>query len=101
MCSTFAPSLTTAVIFRRIGSHDRYRKRGLNLPIGEKKLVKVQGCSHKRNARSTHFVARILQHGGKFSSRLKVNKISNQTVHHQSATKFESMLPDIKKISRL
>ena len=24
--STFAPSLTTASIFRRIGSHDRYRK---------------------------------------------------------------------------
>ena len=27
---------------------------------------------------------------------LKVNKISNQTAHHQSATKFESMLQDIK-----
>ena len=52
MSSTFAPSLITAIIFRRIGSHDRYRKRGLHLPIDEKKkLVKVQGCSHKRNAR--------------------------------------------------
>ena len=52
MSSTFAPSLTTAIIFRRLGSHDRYRKRGLHLPIDEKKkLVKVQGCSHKRNAR--------------------------------------------------
>ena len=36
MSSTFAPSLTTANIFRRIGSHDRYRKRGLRLPIDEK-----------------------------------------------------------------
>ena len=36
MSSTFAPSLTTAIIFRRIGSHDRYRKRGLHLPIDEK-----------------------------------------------------------------
>ena len=35
--STFAPSLTTAIIFRRLGSHDRYRKRGLHLPIDEKK----------------------------------------------------------------
>ena len=50
MSSTFAPSLITAIIFRRIGSHDRYTKRGLHLPIAEKKLVKVQGCSHKRNA---------------------------------------------------
>ena len=51
MSSTFAPSLTTAIIFRRLGSHDHYRKRGLHLPIDEKKLVKVQGFSHKRNAR--------------------------------------------------
>ena len=50
MSITFAPSLTTAIIFRRVGSHDRYRKRGLYLPMEEKKLVKVQGCSHKRNA---------------------------------------------------
>ena len=34
--STFAPSLPTAIIFRRIGSHDRYRKRGLHLPMDEK-----------------------------------------------------------------
>ena len=27
MSSTFAPSLTTTIIFRRLGSHDRYRKR--------------------------------------------------------------------------
>ena len=37
MSSTFAPSLITAIIFRRIGSHDRYRKRGLHLPMDEKK----------------------------------------------------------------
>ena len=49
--NTFAPSLTTAIIFRRLRSHDRYRKRGLHWPIHEKKLVKVQGFSHKRNAR--------------------------------------------------
>ena len=29
MSSTFAPSLTAAIIFRRTGSHDRYRKTGL------------------------------------------------------------------------
>ena len=51
MSSTFAPSLTTAIIFRRIGTHDRYRKRGLHLPIDEKQLVEVQGCSNKGNAR--------------------------------------------------
>ena len=53
MSSTFAPSLTAAIIFRRIGSHDRYRKRGLQTSFAngrKKKLVKVQGCSHKRNA---------------------------------------------------
>ena len=37
MSSTFAPSLTTAIIFRRIRSHDRYRKRGLHLSVDEKK----------------------------------------------------------------
>ena len=50
--STFALLLTAAVIFRCIGSYDRYRKRGLHLPKDEKKKrVKVQGCSHKRSAR--------------------------------------------------
>ena len=53
---------------------------------------------YKVIVRCTHLVARILQHGCKFSSWLKVNKISNQTVHHQSATKFDSMLQDIKKL---
>ena len=47
MSSTFVPSLTAAIIFIRLGSHDRYRKRGLRLPIDENKLVKVQGFSHK------------------------------------------------------
>ena len=53
MSSTFAPSLTTAIIFRCLGYHDCYRKRGLHLPMDEKKmeLVEVQGCSQKRNAR--------------------------------------------------
>ena len=36
MSSTFAPSLTAAIIFRRIGSHDRYRKRRLHLPMDKK-----------------------------------------------------------------
>ena len=43
MSSTFAPSLTAAIIFRRIGSHDRYRKRGLQTSFAngrKKKLVK-------------------------------------------------------------
>ena len=47
MSSTFVPSLTTTIIFRRLGSHDRYRKRGLHLPVDENKQVKVQGFSHK------------------------------------------------------
>ena len=37
MSSTFAPSLTTAIIFRLMRSHDRYRKRGLHLSVDEKK----------------------------------------------------------------
>ena len=46
MSSTFTPSLTAAIIFRRIGSHDRYRKRGLQTSFAngrKKKLVKVHG----------------------------------------------------------
>ena len=43
MSSTFAPSLTTAIIFRRLGYHDRYRKRGLHLPIDEKKTDQGSG----------------------------------------------------------
>ena len=48
--SSFAPLLTTAIIYRRLGSHDRYRKRGLHLPIDEKKTGQGSGFSHKRNA---------------------------------------------------
>ena len=43
-----------------------------------------------------HLVARILQRGFKLSSWLKVDKISNQIVYHQSATKFAFILQDIK-----
>ena len=49
---TLTPLLTTAVIFRCIGSYDRYRIRVLHLLMDEKKKrVKAQGCSHKRNTR--------------------------------------------------
>ena len=50
MSSAFAPSLTTSIIFRCVGSHDRYTKRGIHLSMEKKKLVKFQGCSHNRNA---------------------------------------------------
>ena len=43
MSSTFAPLLTTAIIFRRQGSHDRYRKRGLHLLIDGKKTDQGSG----------------------------------------------------------
>ena len=45
MSSTFAPSLITAIIFRRIGSHDRYRKRGLQTSFvnGREKKKTSQG----------------------------------------------------------
>ena len=52
MSSTFAPSLTTAIIFRCLGSHDCYRKKRSSFANGrKKKLVELQGCSHKRNAK--------------------------------------------------
>ena len=44
--STFAPSLTTAIIFRRIGPHDRCRKRGVHLSMDEKNWSRF-----RRNAR--------------------------------------------------
>ena len=53
---------------------------------------------YKAIVRCKHLVTRILQHGFKFSSWLKENKISNQIAHHQSATKLASMLQDIKKL---
>ena len=37
MSTTFAPSLTTAVLFICLESHDCYGKKGLHLPMDEKK----------------------------------------------------------------
>ena len=51
MSSTFAPSLITAIIFRRIGSHDRYRKRGLHLPMDEKKTDQGSGLFSQKKKR--------------------------------------------------
>ena len=51
MSSTFAPSLTTAIIFRRIGSHDRYRKRGLHLPMDEKKTGQGSGLFSEKKCK--------------------------------------------------
>ena len=52
MSSTFAPSLTAANIFRRIGSHDRYRKRGIQTSFANGRKKKTgQGSglfSHKK-----------------------------------------------------
>ena len=53
MSSTFAPSLTAAInIFRRVGSHDRYRKRGLQTSFANGRKKKTgQGAglfSHKK-----------------------------------------------------
>ena len=53
---------------------------------------------YKTMVHCKHLVPRILQCEFRFSSWLKVNKISNQIVHDQSATKFASMLQDIKKL---
>ena len=55
---------------------------------------------YKTMVRCKHLVPRILQCEFRFSSWLKVNKISNQIVHDQSATKFASMLQDIKKLPK-
>ena len=51
---------------------------------------------YKAIVHCTHLVACVLQHRCKFGSWLMVNKLSNQTVHHHSATKSASMLQDIK-----
>ena len=52
MSSTFAPSLKTAIIFRRIGSHDLYRKRGLHLPIdAKKKTGQVSGLFSQKKCK--------------------------------------------------
>ena len=42
MSSTFTPSLTTAIIFRRIRSHDCYRKRS-SFAYGRKKTGQSSG----------------------------------------------------------
>ena len=51
MSSTFAPSLITAIIFRRLGYHNCYRKRGIHLPIDEKKSGRGSGLFSEKNAR--------------------------------------------------
>ena len=51
MSSTFAPSLTTAIIFRCIGFHDRYRKRGLHLPVDEKKTGQGLGLFSQKKCK--------------------------------------------------
>ena len=51
MSSTFAPSLTTVIIFRRIRSHDRYRKRGLHVPIDEKKTGQGSGLFSQKKCK--------------------------------------------------
>ena len=56
---------------------------------------------YKAIVRCKHLVARILQHGFKLSSWLKVNKISNQIVHHQSATLICIHAAGYKKITSL
>ena len=66
MSSTFAPSLTTAVIFRRIGSYDRYRKRGLYLPMDEQKqgsgLLSQKKCKEGIETPSDQRAINILIH---------------------------------------
>ena len=49
--STFAPSLITASIVRRIRSHDRYRKRGLHLPKDEKKTGQGSGMFSQKKCK--------------------------------------------------
>ena len=49
--STFALLLTAAVIFRRIGYYDRYRKRGLHLPKDEKKTGQGSGLFSQKKCK--------------------------------------------------
>ena len=51
MSSTFAPSLTTAIIFRCLGYHDCYRKRGLHLPMDEKKTGRGSGLFSEKKCK--------------------------------------------------
>ena len=59
-----------------------------------KQFVLIQSSRPLHTFSSMYY---ILQHGCQFRSWVMVNKISNQTVHHHLATKFASMLHDIKK----
>ena len=83
---------------KRIPDFDHtYCVQGLNITTSQNSITENGNRLnslywYKAIVRCTHLVARILQHGCKFSSWLKVNKISNQTVHHQSATKLDSMM---------
>ena len=66
MSSTFAPLMTTAIIIRRIGSHDRYRKRGLYLPMDEQKqgsgLLSQKKCKEGIETPSDQRAINILIH---------------------------------------
>ena len=87
---------------KRIPDFDHtYCVQGLNITTSQNSITENGNRLnslywYKAIVRCKHLVARILQHGFKLSSLLKVNKISNQIVHHQSATKFASMLKDIR-----
>ena len=90
---------------KRIPDFDHtYWVQGLNITTSQNSMTITENGNwlnrlywYRAIVRCTHLVARILQHGCKFSCWLNVNKISNQTVHHQSATKLDSTLPDTKK----
>ena len=86
---------------KRIPDFDHtYCVQGLNITTSQKSITENGNrlnslYCYKVIVRCTHLVARILQRGCKFCSWLKLKKISNQTVHHQPATKFAFMLQDI------
>ena len=51
MSSIFAPSLTTGIIFRCLGYNDCYRKRGLHLPVDEKKTGRGSGLFSEKKCK--------------------------------------------------
>ena len=87
---------------KRIPDFDHtYCVQGLNITTSQNSITENGNRLnslywYKAIVRCTHLAACILQHGFKFGSSLMMNKISNQTVHHRSATKSASMLQDIK-----
>ena len=87
---------------KRIPDFDHtYCVQGLNITTSQNSITENGNRLnslywYKAIVRCTHLVARILQHGCKFSRWLMVNKRSSQTVHHHSAAKFQSMLQDKK-----